>query len=122
MRVEQIARVCQDANASYCRSIGDSSQKSWDEGEDWQRESAIRGVQLCLEKHAAGEPVSPSLLHDNWLEQKRAEGWKYGPVKDSRKKEDPSFVPFADLPLAQQMKDHLFRGIVFAFSPFASEA
>jgi hypothetical protein len=30
---EQIARVAYEANRAYCRTIGDDSQKPWDEAE-----------------------------------------------------------------------------------------
>jgi RyR domain len=118
-RVEQIALVCHEANAAYCRSIGDNSQKSWEGAEDWQRESSIKGVQLYLQKRALGEAVLPSFLHEAWLEEKRSLGWKYGAVKDTATKEHPCFVPYAELPSAQQVKDYLFCGVVGAFSAFA---
>ena len=50
--------------------------------------------------------------HESWLAEKRATGWKYGPVKDPEKKEHPCCVPYAELPAAQQAKDRLFTGTV----------
>jgi RyR domain len=111
MNIEQIARVCHDANRSYCDSIGDHSQKPWDDAEDWQRRSAIEGVQFALD-----HPDAPaSAHHDAWLADKERNGWKFGPVKDSSKKEHPSVVPYSELPLEQRVKDYLFRAVVQAF-------
>jgi hypothetical protein len=111
-RIEQIARVCHDASASYCHSIGDHSQKPWDEAEEWQRQSAIRGVEYALANQAA----RASAQHEAWLADKVASGWKFGPVKDADKKEHPCMVPYEKLPVEQQNKDHLFRAIVGAFT------
>ena len=36
-----IAIVCYDANAAYCRTLGDFSQVAWDEAPDWQKNSTI---------------------------------------------------------------------------------
>lgn len=110
MKTEEIAKVCHDANKSYCEAIGDLSQKSWDEAEDWQRESAIKGVQFKLDNPEAGN----SAQHEAWLKDKEAEGWVYGPVKDPIKKEHPCMVPYDELPEEQKKKDALFSSIVNA--------
>lgn len=110
MKIEEIAKVCHDANKSYCEAIGDLSQKSWDEAEDWQRESAIKGVEFKLDNPEAGN----SAQHEAWLKDKDAEGWVYGPVKDPVKKEHPCMVPYDELPEEQKKKDALFSSIVNA--------
>ena len=65
--------------------------------------------------HATGVEPSPSASHDSWLAQKRAEGWKFGPVKDAVKKEHPCFVEYDELPLDQRRKDYIFAAICKAF-------
>jgi len=109
--VEQIARVCHETNRAYCETIGDSSQKSWDEAGAWQRLSAIQGVEFALAN--PGAPASSQ--HDAWLADKLADGWDFGPVKDPAKKEHPCMVPYDELPHEQRMKDYLFNSIVAAF-------
>lgn len=106
----QIAEVCHEANRAYCLGLGDTSQPLWADAPDWQKDSAVNGVIFHLENPDAGDNAS----HENWLAEKRATGWKYGPVKDPDKKEHPCFVPFEDLPVEQQAKDRLFRSIVHA--------
>ena len=106
--IERIAQATHEANREYCISIGDDSQLPWDEAHDWQKQSARNGVQFVL-----NNPDAPlSALHDNWLAEKHADGWKYGDVKDVEKKEHPCFVPYDQLPLDQQHKDKLFRDTV----------
>lgn len=111
MKISQIAEICHEANRVYCQTIGDDSQAFWNGAPDWQRESAIKGVQFHLDHPDAG----PEASHESWLKQKEADGWKYGPVKDPEKKEHPCFVPFAQLPKEQRMKDFIFTAIVRAF-------
>lgn len=115
-RVEMIARVCHEANRAYCLGLGDHSQVPWDEAPEWQRESAHKGVAFNI----ANPDAPASASHDSWLEEKRATGWKHGPVKDADKKEHPCFVPYEQLPEDQQYKDHLFKAIVAALKQSTS--
>lgn len=119
MRVEDIAAICHEANKQLCEAQRDFSQPSWEDAPDWQRESAIAGVEFHLSRDV--RPVPPSASHENWLREKQAAGWKYGPTKDAEKKEHPCFVPYDQLPPAQQAKDHLFGAIVAALEPFLDE-
>ncbi|HKS27787.1 MAG TPA: RyR domain-containing protein [Pyrinomonadaceae bacterium] len=114
MTIEQIARICHEANGSLCNSIGDHSQTSWDDAAEWQRESAIKGVQFALDNPDA----TPSAQHEAWCADKRAEGWTFGETKDAEAKTHPCLVPYDQLPPMQQAKDHLFRSIVHALGQF----
>lgn len=107
---ESVARIAHEVNRSYCQSIGDDSQPSWEDAPAWQRDSAINGVAFHLKNEA-----SPEESHANWLTQKENEGWKYGPVKDVYKLEHPCFMPYDQLPQEQRVKDYLFRAVVNSF-------
>ncbi|WP_205626241.1 RyR domain-containing protein [Enterobacter bugandensis] len=107
--VDVIARTCHEANRAYCQSLGDDSQKPWDDAPEWQKESARNGVLF----HLNGDH-GPEASHESWLAEKRAQGWKYGPVKDPEAKEHPCFVPYSELPPEQKAKDYIFRAIVHA--------
>lgn len=111
MKVKHIAQICHDVNKSYCKTIGDLTQKGWDNAPDWQKESAIAGVIFHLQNPNA----QPEDSHNSWLKQKEADGWKYGETKDPEKKEHPCFVPYNMLPVQQQKKDLLFISIVNCF-------
>lgn len=113
MDIQDIARVTHEANAAYCRAIGDDSQPPWDDAPRWQRESAVAGVQFVLAHPNAGD----SAQHDQWMEQKRVNGWTWGPEKNADYKEHPCMVPFEQLPVEQQAKDRLFRAVVLALAP-----
>lgn len=106
----QIAKVCHEANKAYCEGNNDFTQKTWELAEDWQRESAIKGVQFRLDNPDA--PVSAQ--HESWMNDKIATGWEYGEVKDAEKKTHPCIVPYEELPEYQRKKDSLFQAIVDA--------
>lgn len=110
MDTESIAKVCHEANRAYCETLGDASQPRWEDAPEWQRLSAIKGVQHAVENPHA----PPSASHDSWLEEKRATGWKYGPVKDPERKEHPCFVPYDELPIEQRRKDAIFVAVARA--------
>ena len=107
-RTEDIARVAHEINAAYCLAFGDDSQLGWDDAPQWQRDSAIKGVEF----HAANPDASPSNSHDSWLAEKEAAGWVYGDVKEPEKKQHPCMVPFDELPPEQKAKDYIFRQVV----------
>jgi len=109
-KVIHIAAVCHQANKAWCEINGDSSQENWREAEQWQRDSAIKGVEFRLENPDAG----PDAQHNAWSAEKVSQGWVYGHVKDAEKKTHPCLVPFDQLPLFQQKKDKLFSAIVDA--------
>jgi hypothetical protein len=112
MTVEQIARVCHETNRAYCEAIGDNSQKSWEDADAWQRESARKGVEFKL-----ANPNSPaSAQHEAWMNDKIKDGWVYGEVKDAGFKTHPCIVPYDQLPIEQRRKDYLFQGVVNALS------
>lgn len=115
MNAEKIAQVAHEVNRAYCLSLGDSSQLTWDQAPEWQRNSAVAGVNFHLTNPTAG----PDHSHNEWLREKREAGWKYGPVKNPEAKEHPCFVPYEELPTEQKAKDYLFRGVVHALMSIA---
>lgn len=106
----QIAVVCHNANKVWCEVNNDFSQKSWNEAEQWQRDSAIKGVEFRLSNPDAKHDAQ----HNAWMADKVLDGWVYGEVKDADKKTHPCIVPFEQLPEFQQKKDALFCAIVDA--------
>lgn len=106
-----IASVCHNVNKAYCDSIGDSSQVSWEDAPDWQKESCINGVKYAL----ANPDGTPEQQHESWLADKIQDGWVYGDMKDVDKKTHPCIVPYEELPLSQRIKDYLFKGVVDSF-------
>jgi hypothetical protein len=116
MTIEQVARVCHEANRALCVATGDFSQYPWDEAPEWQRTSTFHSIRFHLD-----EPDAPaSASHDAWMREKLEAGWRHGEVKDPDAKTHPSLVPFEQLPPAEQAKDHLFKAVVRSLAPFVS--
>lgn len=109
-KANSIAFCCHEANRAWCIENGDHSQQPWDEAEDWQQVSGIKGVLFRL-----NNPNAPdSTQHDAWMKDKLDAGWEFGYEKDGDKKTHPCLVPFQELPEFQQKKDKLFCAIVDA--------
>jgi len=112
--LEQVRLICAEAahemNRVYCQALGDFTQASWGVAEDWQRESALKGVDGVFSGN------SPKASHESWLAEKAASGWKYGPVKNAETKEHPCFVPYEQLSEADKQKDFLFVSTVLAMA------
>lgn len=104
--VDLVAQIAHEANRAYCQAIGDNSQPPWENAPEWQKSSARDGVENVM------RGASPGDSHANWLRHKEADGWKYGETKDADKRTHPCMLPFEQLPPEQQLKDHLFIGVV----------
>lgn len=112
MTPTEIARVAHEVNRAYCQSLGDMSQPTWEDAPEWQRTSAENGVSF----HIANPDADPAASHANWLREKIAAGWKYGPNKSPERMEHPCCVPYDELPPEQRAKDYIFRSIVHALA------
>lgn len=110
MNVEKIAEQCHEINRAWCMVNGDFSQPSWAAAPDWQKESAIKGVEF----HLSGDKT-PEQSHESWMEEKVRTGWVYGEVKDPELKTHPCLVPYDELPQDQKVKDALFTAIVDSY-------
>lgn len=104
----KIAQVAHEINRAYCISIGDNTQPTWEEAPDWQKNSAIAGVEF----HTVNPDATPEKSHRAWLDVKEAEGWVYGDVKNPETKEHPCMVSYDRLPQFQKTKDYLFRQVI----------
>lgn len=108
---ESVAKLCHEVTRLFCEMTGDVPLVPWDQAPDWQKASAIAGVDF----HVNNTATTPRDSHMSWLKQKQEDGWKFGPIKDADKKEHPCFCSYDNLPWYQQLKDYLFTSIVHVF-------
>lgn len=103
-----VAKVCHEVNRAFCREVlMDHSHLPWYDAPEWQRESAYNGVLM----HFEDPDATPEASHISWMEQKRAEGWSYGNVKDVDAKTHPCLLPYHQLHAHDRAKDHLFAAV-----------
>ena len=110
-KINQIAKTCHEVNKAFCESLGDLSQPKWNDAPEWQKQSAVNGVNF----HLSNPDSKPCDSHNNWLKEKTANGWIYGEIKNPDKKEHPCMVSYESLPINQQIKDSLFIAVVRSF-------
>lgn len=108
--LDSIVRVVHEAVRAYKQSLGEAVPPPWDEAPDWMRESTHAAVLAGIEDPQA----PPSAQHEAWLAEKKAAGWRYGPVKDPQEKTHPCMVPYEQLPDSERRKDALVQGVVDA--------
>ena len=107
-KIEVIATLCHNVNKAYCEALGDKSQVSWYKLPEEIKQSVMLGVKRIM--------VNPYMesdeIHEEWVKNKKKNGWKLGEVKDIDKKTHPDLVPFDKLPKEEQAKDYIFISIV----------
>ena len=105
---EQIARVIHAANSELQRIQGDLlPSPPWDSMPEETRRLVIRNV-----AYARDDWATPAALHDAWLADKAAHGWRHGDEKDPEAKTHPCMVAYDKLPREQRDKTRLFAAIV----------
>lgn len=102
--IEKIAVVVHEAMRAWQRVNGQHVSPAWEEA-TWERESTIEAVRDALNN------PTPGRQHERWREERLAQGWTYGPEKDTEAKTNPALVPFEELPTVEIAKDHLLIGI-----------
>lgn len=107
MTKAEIAEVCHEANRAYSKALGDYYHRVWDDAPEWQKQSAIEGVESLIESGA-----TPKEMHERWSKFKRDNGWIFGPYKNYEQKTHPCLVAYENLPRHERRKDDLFIAIV----------
>lgn len=108
MKVEDIARICHEANRTLRGILGEEQKDSWDELTEAQKQGSVEGVKYFLNLWQRGVrqgPLVAELMHANWAISMAKQG-----VTDH-----PNLVSYSDLPDEQRIKDFLFAGICATF-------
>lgn len=108
--VELAASICHEANRELQIAAGDDTvSPHWKSAPNWQKESALEGVQNAL------KGLTPKEMHEAWMESKLEDGWEYGETKNAVAKTHPCLVPYEELDENQKLKDAVFLSIIKAF-------
>ncbi len=110
---EFIARMCHDVNRVYSSSINDNLESClWDDLDKAEQQSVIGGVRYVAQHN--GE-LTPKMMHDEWVNDKRRRGWVYGAAKNYKNKTHPNLMPYNQIHKTQQAKDEMFLTICQSF-------
>jgi hypothetical protein len=110
----QIAEVAHEAHAQLCEVLDPEGRwiPSWHELSAEAQVMILSGVEY-VQTHPE---VGADEIHENWIQDRRAQGWIHGVELDAGLKQHPGMVPFEELPFRDQLKDHMFIAIVTALS------
>ncbi|MEM7327711.1 MAG: RyR domain-containing protein [Pseudomonadota bacterium] len=108
--LEPVARVIHAAIRAWSVAHGQASLPDWNEAPQWMKDSTYTSIKFVLDNPTADAGAQ----HVQWMDQRRAQGWTYGPVRDDDRKTHPMLVPFSELPIMEQKKDDLVSAIVKA--------
>lgn len=104
--IELAAKTAHEVNNIYRAALGENPKPPWDRCPEELRESVRSGVRGIMAGH------TPEKSHEGWLSFKAEHGWTYGEVEDPVKKTHPCFLPYDQLPAAQQLKDTIYHSVV----------
>lgn len=110
--VSRIAQVIHEAMRAWQKANGQTPAPPWGRAPKWMKESTAQSVVWRL----ANPHTDASAQHDQWLLQKKADGWKHGRTKDAKKKTHPMIIPYDALPEFERRKDALLNSVVDALA------
>lgn len=110
--ISRIAQVIHEAMRAWQAANGQAPAPPWGRAPKWMKESTAKSVVWRL----ANPHADASAQHDQWLLQKKADGWKHGRAKDAKKKTHPMIVPYDALPEFERRKDALLNSVVDALA------
>lgn len=111
MNIEQIAKTCHAVHLAYCSEMLFHTQPKWDELQNEHRETIIDSVQKIVN----GTIKSKEDSHNNFIKNKKKNGWIYGETYSLIDKINPRLIGFDDLSLEQRIKEALFFECVTSF-------
>ena len=111
-RLDAIARTVHEALRGWAAAHGQHDIPAWDDAPDWMHASTRESVLHALENGSADGRSQ----HEQWLAQKRADGWRHGPVKDPGAKTHPLMIPWDQLPDWERRKDSLINALARALA------
>lgn len=112
--INQIAQECHLKNDELMLANGEvPNSTSWHEMDDHMKDMNIKSVKKAL--------LNPNLtakdMHDEWMKNKIADGWRYGITKDADQKTHPLIIDFDKMNDIDKLKDQIFIDVVNKYRP-----
>jgi len=109
-QVDRIAQVAHAAIRAHQVAHGQKPHPEWGDAEEWMRESSRDAVRAAL------EDPTPGAQHNRWMEERKAQGWTYGPERDDQKKHNPNMIDYEELSLFEKQKDLIIIALAQALA------
>ena len=109
--MERLCKTVHEALRAFDAGVG-KPKPSWARAPKWMKQATRESIDHVLEFR----DQNPGAQHEQWVRAKEQAGWKYGPVKDGRKKTHPLLIPFSELPPHEQRKDAILIALVRAIA------
>lgn len=114
-----LAAMCHETNRLFCIAHNDNSHKHWEDCTAEEKAISINAIQellLTLDFSGSNEVLGEATWRA-WAKQKLAQGWKYGPIKNTRTKEHPCLIAnYEALPEFEKVKDYLYISTIRTIS------
>jgi hypothetical protein len=108
--IQRIAQVTHEAMRAWQKANGQAPAPPWSRAPKWMKVSSVASVSWRI-----NNPNAPaSAQHDQWIAQKKTDGWRFGKMKDANRKTHPMMIPYRSLPLFERRKDALVNAVVDA--------
>lgn len=108
----KVAHVMHESVRAWQKANGQAVSPPWSRAPKWMRDSSLEAVRWRL----LNPDASVSAQHERWMNEKKADGWKYGRAKSGVKKTHPMMVPYSDLPDIERRKDALVNAVIDALA------
>lgn len=108
MKIEQIGKICHEANRALRATLNEPDNGPWEELSEARRNGVTDGVKYFYNLWQRGVrqgPIVSELLHANWVCSMVAQG----------ETNHTNLVPYSQLSDEQRSKDFLFCGICATF-------
>jgi len=110
--LDRIGRTVHTALSAWNEAHGMNGYAPWDTLSAGDKASTFSSIGFVLDHPDANAGAQ----HDQWLQQKRGDGWTYNQRRDNAKKHHPMLIPFEQLSEFEQRKDALLNAIVRALA------
>ena len=102
--------MAHEAMRAWQKANGQAPAPPWSRAPTWMKVSSVASVSWRI-----NNPNAPtSAQHDQWIAEKKTDGWRFGKMKDANKKTHPMMIPYRSLPLFERRKDALVNAVVDA--------
>ena len=99
-----IAQECHNKNNELMMMNGEEQNGNWDSLDRHTKFINLKSVIKALEN----PDLTAKDMHDEWMNNKIADGWKYGDVKDPELKTHPLIIDYDLMKDVDKMKDQIF--------------